>query len=720
MLLEFSPEFKEVIAKLNNSEFLDPSHRIMISTRPIDMGVLVESIKNTKHNVIALTINSIKLTGDEIEKLEDVFTHCTSLENLDLSNNDLTSKEAEILAGILANNKTIQSLSLNNNKIGDNGLKAFAKIAEKSPVTFLNFSDNNISDRGFKYWLAAHKKNSNLVEFHFDNNKIHNEGIEALIHFLKFNDSVKSFHVGTEQVEEPNTTNVTLETYQLLTKLVEEKEIEAFLKTSDTLLPDALDVWVEEVIPEPEPQEPVSLLPVANLIPALQPTEQLVNEASSVSPVISNYTEAGSVTNETTPQQEIIVENKFNPTLELLDKKYNSKFYSLLEGYNNSLDKQSMKPNSALKETQAVIVFGNSTNDKNILTNLLAHKTLKLEESGGKLIIASSSSKFSQDIILSNKPVINIIKGVDGLIVCDSNYLQDNLSKSEATVNALYLQKIVSNNTKFILTMQDSEDKFTNMIDVRGSDFRKEFLSQVKKLAILLEKIPLTENNFSLVVTSHLAYRDKKDIFEYMEQLRGNHALRWTFSVEEEKNLIKKEVEIIAILRYSICIVRPFSCGELTLGKDLQAILNKPLSILTNADNKITMSSADISDILTLQSYIKEGLRDGISKLSDKIKTKWEKEKASLFTLETKKICDGRMDMPNTEALKKLQGIFKWLKNPGNDSSNNNIIDNDTAKFLALNNALYNVLTNKESSELNVKLSSYVDYLKYFTAIKCR
>ncbi|MCC8368710.1 MAG: hypothetical protein LN573_01295, partial [Rickettsia endosymbiont of Oxypoda opaca] len=82
---ELSPEFNEVIAKLNNSESLDSFHRIMISTRPIDMGRLVESIKNTKHNVIALTINSIKLTGDEIKKLEDVFTHCASLECLALS-----------------------------------------------------------------------------------------------------------------------------------------------------------------------------------------------------------------------------------------------------------------------------------------------------------------------------------------------------------------------------------------------------------------------------------------------------------------------------------------------------------------------------------------------------------------------------------------------------------------------------------------------------------
>ncbi|WP_341793209.1 hypothetical protein [Rickettsia endosymbiont of Ceutorhynchus obstrictus] len=129
MLLGFSTQFNEVIAKLNNSESLDSSLSITISTRPIDMEVLVESIKDTKHKVKALTINSIKLTGDEIKKLEDIFTYCTSLESLNLSDNDLTSEEAEILAGILANNKTIKSLSLNNNKIGDNGLNAFAKIA---------------------------------------------------------------------------------------------------------------------------------------------------------------------------------------------------------------------------------------------------------------------------------------------------------------------------------------------------------------------------------------------------------------------------------------------------------------------------------------------------------------------------------------------------------------------------------------------------------------
>lgn len=360
MRLEFISKFEEVIAKLNNSESLDSFHRIMISTRPIDMDRLVESIKNTKHNVIALTINSIKLTGDEIKKLEDVFTHCASLENLDLSNNDLTSKEAEILAGILANNKTVNSLSLNNNKIGDNGLKAFAKIAENSSIENLNFSDNNISDIGFKYWLVAHKKNSNLVEFHFNNNKIHNEGIETLVEFLPSYSNIKNFTIGVNNKILPSTKS-------LLSEQLQGKNILYCLTTPTKLLPDTLDVWVEEVIPEPESQQLVKEIPVANLISALQPTEQLVNEASSVSPVISNDDEEGLESNE----------NKFNPetTLVLLDK-YGIKFKTALEK-GEILDKLNIKSNTTGKEEQkALIILEHPGSGKTTLANLFVHKEL--------------------------------------------------------------------------------------------------------------------------------------------------------------------------------------------------------------------------------------------------------------------------------------------------------------------------------------------------------
>ncbi|MCC8368699.1 MAG: hypothetical protein LN573_01240, partial [Rickettsia endosymbiont of Oxypoda opaca] len=605
-----------------------------------------------------------KLTGDEIKKLEDVFTHCASLECLALSNNDLTSKEAEILAGILANNKTIQSLSLNNNKIGDNGLKAFAKIAEKSPVTFLNFSDNNISDRGFKFWAETLKKNTSLTNFNFHNNKIHDEGAKALAEALLSNTSIKRFTIVVE--------GLTNETIELLRDVVNDKDIIVKQSLATKLLPDALDVWVEEVIPALQ----------------LKPTEQL-----------SNHEEAGSVTNETTPQQAIVVVNP-ETTLELLDK-YGKKFKTVLEK-GEILDKLNIKPNPIRKEDQkALIILGNPGSGKTTLANLFATETLTIGmNKEGKLLKLKDSLGFSLplDYSSSNKAVINIAKPDPNLIICESNYLHDTLSTPEKIINEFYITKILSNYpTKFIVTIKDSE-------------LENGFIAIIEKLSILLKDIPLTPDSLYLVVTDVPTRKNSDHIFytlvDIVRKYSINCNLNHTYEAWGKK---QQEIEGCLAEQTSICLFPAFSPGTINLD-NFKEIFQKSFPTLTN--NKVTISSMNMMELLSLQTFIKHGLIESISELSEAISKKWQDEKNTIFNIARGGYDGGTLTPPDSKALKALIGIFKKLTNKSFDT----ILDNN-AKLLALNNAVFSALNNEELKELTDKLSNYIDYLKYFTAI---
>ncbi|MFY9589161.1 hypothetical protein [Rickettsia endosymbiont of Halotydeus destructor] len=726
---------------------------------------LVKVIEKHKY-LEKVDLSNNQLTSDSIKILANAFRDNKNIKTLSLSKNKIGDNGLKAFADI-AENSLIKNIDFSDNNISDKGFEYWLAAQKNGILKECNFHNNKIyiSDEGLQK-LATLLPNVNIEDFTFTigvKKMIFSPKIKSLLIKNKEISEKKislSFSLITKlssdeldiweevspkvppkwelipkessitELESVQSTPLpTLEKWELKSPVIskenltiESESVQSIpLSTLEpeqqqTPIPKEIIVHFEQIQKTPEPETILKPLPSFPLIPTLKPSagpEQTSGKAaivkkifSSSTSTINNYKKTerpGVKPQENKPKQEVIVENKFNQeTLSLLDE-YNKKFYSLLKEDNNSLNRQSTESNSALEKTpKALIILGNSTNDKNILTNLLARKTLEIEKSGGKLIMAPSKPSFAQDVVSPNKPVINIIKGADGLIVCDSNYPNNNLSRSEATVNALYLQKILREDTKFVFTVEDSKDKFTN---VRGSDYEKEFLSQVQKLAILLEKIELTKNNFSFIVTSPLSYREKKDIIESIESIYNDYAPKLkSCTAEAEKNIVRIELKIMSILRYSIYIIPAFSHGELILGKELQTILSK--SNIANKDDKITISSMNIVEFLSLQSFIKNGLQESINEISNAISKKWQNEKTIVFNASRGSYFNNILIPPSIKGLKSLIELFKKLS----DNSLDKIADNNT-KLLILNDKIYCALNNEP---LRNKVSNYIDYLRYF------
>ncbi|MFY9589797.1 tetratricopeptide repeat protein [Rickettsia endosymbiont of Halotydeus destructor] len=223
-----------------------------------------------KNGGTTLNLNNIKFSISEVKSLADSIANHKYLQKIDLSNNQFTSDDAKILANAFRDNKNIKTLSLSKNKIGDNGLKAFADIAENSLIKNIDFSDNNISDKGFEYWLAA-QKDGNLANYNFHNNKIYisDQELQKLANLLpNVNIENFAFTIGTHGKMSAQTRNLLIKN-----KEISEKKISLSCPLITKLSSDELDIW-EEVSPPIVPKQAEEIMAKQQEI--IQKTMELV------------------------------------------------------------------------------------------------------------------------------------------------------------------------------------------------------------------------------------------------------------------------------------------------------------------------------------------------------------------------------------------------------------------------------------------------------------
>ena len=122
--------------------------------------------------------------GSAIRKFAKLLAQNTTLEKVELSNNELTSGDVGYLAGALKANKTLRFLGLNGNKISDSGVEALAKaLSLNSSLEVLQLNHNLIRDDGAEA-LSVMLPNSALSSVALNFNSIRNRGAKALLRKL--------------------------------------------------------------------------------------------------------------------------------------------------------------------------------------------------------------------------------------------------------------------------------------------------------------------------------------------------------------------------------------------------------------------------------------------------------------------------------------------------------------------------------------------------------
>lgn len=145
-----------------------------ISSVPGALESLISSMERS--NILSsLILRSSNLKDGQGQMLSGAVAKCTTLRELDLSDNHLGSKAvAKVLQ---AGRDNLQILDLSRNRLGDEGARALADALGKGPssgysLTVLRLRGNGISDDGGESLAEALMSVTTLLEFDFAENQI--------------------------------------------------------------------------------------------------------------------------------------------------------------------------------------------------------------------------------------------------------------------------------------------------------------------------------------------------------------------------------------------------------------------------------------------------------------------------------------------------------------------------------------------------------------------
>ena len=190
---EISSAGAEVIKRclLNNSTLLE----LYMSGNKISGEKIAEIIK------LATTLQILQVSNNNISQYSVLFIGMylklnTTLQELDLSKNKITSKGAMWIAEAIGQNTTLRKLDISHNDIQDDGSKLIGKqLKFNSTLQELNVSANKITNQGAEFIAEALYIGTVLCTLGISENHITCEGLISFLDHIQVNTTLKTLLV---------------------------------------------------------------------------------------------------------------------------------------------------------------------------------------------------------------------------------------------------------------------------------------------------------------------------------------------------------------------------------------------------------------------------------------------------------------------------------------------------------------------------------------------
>ncbi|XP_038583234.1 dynein regulatory complex subunit 5 [Micropterus salmoides] len=177
-----------------------------------DFNILLDKLTNLEELHLVYRVKQcgmnfewkmFEMTDRDCESLAKALKSCKNLKLLRLHQSQIEDKKCRVLVKYLLDHPSLRELDFSHNLIGDKGARAIGKLLTRSTLETLNMCDNNIRDTGAKVIAHALSKNSTLLSLNLRLNRLRDEGGQAIGKALLNNNTLLHLHLGGNEVTGP-------------------------------------------------------------------------------------------------------------------------------------------------------------------------------------------------------------------------------------------------------------------------------------------------------------------------------------------------------------------------------------------------------------------------------------------------------------------------------------------------------------------------------------
>ena len=179
-------------------------------TEPKHMRALLHGCFEEYLNVQIVNLSTMGISDFEVIIISDCLMLNTTVNKLNLSNNNIKIEAFEALAKAIEVNVTLQNLDISGNKISDDGIVAISNsLKVNKALNKLNLSNDKITDKGIIKFIRGVKVNTALQNLDISHNAIFDDGIVAISDCLKINSTLCKLNVSGNKITDEGAKGLT-------------------------------------------------------------------------------------------------------------------------------------------------------------------------------------------------------------------------------------------------------------------------------------------------------------------------------------------------------------------------------------------------------------------------------------------------------------------------------------------------------------------------------